>query len=116
MPRLFTNVLNANGAWNSHVTLDGYWAMHLEIVHEPPVKFLRAVVIYFSVCLDKGTNKAFYKIQVVYFTATFPYVVLTILLIRGVTLEGAMDGIIFYVSPDFSRLTDSQVGDLGWYI
>ena len=81
------------------------------------MKFLRAVVIYISVCLikglmDKGTNIAFYEIQVVYFTATFPYVVLTILLIRGVTLEGAMNGIIFYVSPDFSRLTDSQVGDL----
>ena len=48
-------------------------------------------------------------IQVVYFTATFPYVVLTILLVRGVTLEGATDGIIFYLKPDLERLLDSQV-------
>ncbi|KAH3838902.1 hypothetical protein DPMN_112319 [Dreissena polymorpha] len=44
-----------------------------------------------------------------YFTATSPYVFMFILLIRGLTLEGAMDGIKFYLIPDFSRLTDPQV-------
>ena len=39
-------------------------------------------------------------------TATFPYVVLIILLIRAVTLEGAALGIKFYLTPDFSRLAD----------
>lgn len=47
--------------------------------------------------------------QVVYFTALFPYVILTILLIRGVTLEGAGNGIYFFLKPDFSRLADPQV-------
>ena len=50
-----------------------------------------------------------FTIQVVYFTATFPYVVLTILLVRGVTLDGAVDGIIFYLEPKLERLLESQV-------
>ena len=49
-------------------------------------------------------------LQVVYFTATFPYVVLTILLIRGCLLEGAGEGIKFYMIPDWSKLTDAAVG------
>lgn len=47
--------------------------------------------------------------QVVYFTATFPYAMLAVLLVRGLTLPGAMDGILFYLYPDPSRLTDPQV-------
>ena len=47
--------------------------------------------------------------QVVYVTATAPYVLLTILLIRGVTLDGAMDGLRLFVTPDFELLTHGQV-------
>ncbi|XP_059833418.1 sodium- and chloride-dependent neutral and basic amino acid transporter B(0+)-like isoform X7 [Hypanus sabinus] len=48
--------------------------------------------------------------KVVYFTAIFPYVVLTILLIRGLTLEGAHKGIEFYIGSqtDFSKLADTE--------
>lgn len=35
---------------------------------------------------------------------------LIILLIRGVTLPGAYEGIIYYLKPDLSRLKDPQVG------
>lgn len=45
----------------------------------------------------------------VYLTATFPYVMLFVLLVRGATLPGAAQGIIYYLKPDPARLADPQV-------
>ena len=42
-------------------------------------------------------------------TATMPYVVLTILLVRGLMLEGAVDGIKFYLTVDWNKLLETGV-------
>uniref|UniRef100_UPI003AB03861 sodium- and chloride-dependent GABA transporter 2-like n=1 Tax=Centroberyx gerrardi TaxID=166262 RepID=UPI003AB03861 len=63
-----------------------------------------SALCYFSIWKGvKSTGK------VVYFTATFPYVMLLVLLIRGLTLPGAWKGIHYYLVPDPDRLADPQV-------
>jgi len=47
--------------------------------------------------------------KVVWITATMPYVVLSILLARGLMLDGATDGIEYYLHVDWDRLSDTQV-------
>lgn len=74
---------------------------------QPELAFtlLLAWVICFF-CIWKGvksTGKA------VYVTAIFPYVVITALFIRGITLPGASEGIAFYLTPKFEKLLEAQV-------
>ncbi|XP_013792459.1 sodium- and chloride-dependent GABA transporter 1-like, partial [Limulus polyphemus] len=47
--------------------------------------------------------------KIIWFTALFPYVLLLVLFGRGITLEGASKGLIYYVKPEFDKLTDPQV-------
>lgn len=50
--------------------------------------------------------------QVVYFTATFPYVIIFILLVRGVTLEGSAKGIEYFIKPKWELLKEPKVDKL----
>ena len=47
--------------------------------------------------------------KIVYFTATFPFIVITALFIRGITLPGSIDGIIYYTTPQFDKLASAGV-------
>lgn len=72
------------------------------------------IMCYF--CIWKGVK---WTGKVVYFTAVFPYVLMFILFIRGITLPGASTGIKYYLIPDLSRLADIRVwmeacSQVGW--
>ena len=47
--------------------------------------------------------------QVVYFTATFPYFILIALLVNGVMLDGAVDGIYYLFVPKWEQLLNVTV-------
>ncbi|XP_064607904.1 sodium- and chloride-dependent GABA transporter 1-like [Liolophura sinensis] len=57
-------------------------------------------------CLCKGVKSSG---AAAYVTATAPYVLLTILLIRGATLPGAVDGVIYFITPRWEKLASFQV-------
>ena len=67
--------------------------------------------------IDKYQKTIFHKpitllcliLQVVYVTATVPFLFLAIMFIGGLTLDGAMEGIIAFVKPDFAKLLTVQV-------
>lgn len=44
-----------------------------------------------------------------YFLALFPYVVMSILFVRSVTLEGALDGISYFLTPRWEKLLEPVV-------
>ncbi|KAI1284893.1 Sodium-dependent nutrient amino acid transporter 1 [Halotydeus destructor] len=63
-------------------------------------------IIYFSIA--KGVQSLG---KVAYFTALFPYVVLISLLIAALMNEGAVDGLIYFFTPQWHKLLDPIV----WY-
>ncbi|KAH8393523.1 hypothetical protein KR200_004126 [Drosophila serrata] len=46
-----------------------------------------------------------------YFLAIFPYVIMGVLLVRAVTLPGSLDGIYYFIKPQWGKILDPKV----WY-
>ncbi|XP_075262902.1 creatine transporter-like [Convolutriloba macropyga] len=62
------------------------------------------IIVY--VCIIRGIK---WTGKIVWFTGLIPYAMLLILLIRALTLEGAWNGVKFYLNPDFSKLSEGSV-------
>uniref|UniRef100_A0A095AWH9 Sodium-and chloride-dependent GABA transporter 2 n=1 Tax=Schistosoma haematobium TaxID=6185 RepID=A0A095AWH9_SCHHA len=62
------------------------------------------VIIY--LCIWKGIKTS---AKIMYVTALLPYVFMITLLIRTALLDGASNGLIHYLKPDWSKLTDMTV-------
>jgi len=76
------------------------------IMHWELVLCLLAAWLMVGGALIKGVQSSG---KVVYFTAIFPFVVLFILFIVGCTLPGAGQGVLFYVTPNATKLGEVEV-------
>uniref|UniRef100_A0A1E1X6L8 Transporter n=1 Tax=Amblyomma aureolatum TaxID=187763 RepID=A0A1E1X6L8_9ACAR len=62
------------------------------------------VLVYFVIC--RGLHQSG---KIIWVSAMFPYVCLSILLVRGITLIGSLDGLSFYITPDWGQLLKPKV-------
>lgn len=65
------------------------------------------------VVAEPGSHSKPVHCQVVWITATLPYLVLFVLLVHGITLPGASNGINAYLHIDFYRLKEATVSARG---
>ncbi|GAB1609490.1 sodium-dependent serotonin transporter-like [Argonauta hians] len=62
------------------------------------------IIVYFSLWKGiKSSGKA------VWITATLPYIIIVVLLVRGCTLPGSSEGILYYLRPTWNKLLNLQV-------
>ena len=73
------------------------------------ITYRNAIIRYHSV---RKYIFSYLLLKLVYFTSTFPYVMLFILLGRGLTLDGAIDGVVYYLRPQFYKLLFPQVSSV----
>ncbi|XP_062920513.1 sodium- and chloride-dependent glycine transporter 1 isoform X4 [Mobula hypostoma] len=92
--------------WNYYVLKTSDGIGNFGEVRLPLLGCLAVAWVVVFLCLIKGVKSSG---KVVYFTATFPYVVLTILFVRGITLKGAVNGITYYLTPQWDKILDAKV-------
>nr|XP_026694124.1 sodium- and chloride-dependent taurine transporter isoform X2 [Ciona intestinalis] len=67
---------------------------------------LVAVWILCYFCIWKGVR---WTAKIVYFTATAPIIMIIIMIVRGATLDGAANGITYYLRPEIHKLANVKV-------
>ncbi|CAG0880902.1 unnamed protein product [Darwinula stevensoni] len=107
--------LNVSNSVERTPTEDFYYERMLQIstgIEEPGTLrwelvlslFVAWVLVYFSLWKSVRSSG-----KVVYFTALFPYVLLFAFLARALTLEGAADGVRFFLQPKWELLLEAKV-------
>jgi len=76
----------------------------------PTLRYTAAVVCLSRYCVHRASCE-----QVAYFTATFPYVMLTVLVVRGATLPGAVQGITYFFYPNWQQLARPEVSTVALF-
>ncbi|GCC29565.1 hypothetical protein chiPu_0008007 [Chiloscyllium punctatum] len=66
------------------------------------------VCVYYNAIVSWSLWYLFHSFEVVYVTACFPYFVLIIFLIRGVTLHGAGNGLVYMFTPKVEQLMNPK--------
>ncbi|ERL83689.1 hypothetical protein D910_06366, partial [Dendroctonus ponderosae] len=93
----------------SRAVLEMQWSDGLHEMGYPKWQLVVCLILIYCllyVSLFKGVKSSG---KVVWVTATMPYVVLSILLVRGLMLPGALGGISYYLQPELSKLKETQV-------
>lgn len=67
---------------------------------------LLAVWVLIFFCVYRGVKSVG---KVVTWTVPLPLILLVVLFIRGITLEGSLNGILYYIRPDFTALLSSEI-------
>ncbi|XP_026301439.1 sodium-dependent proline transporter isoform X4 [Apis mellifera] len=104
---LYTRILSSEEYFNDYVLgIRGATWEHFGGVRWELLGCLTLAWIICFLCLMRGVQSIG---KIVYFTALFPYAMLIALLIRGVTLEGALDGSLWFIMPKWSTLQSTNV-------
>ncbi|XP_015114089.1 sodium- and chloride-dependent glycine transporter 1 [Diachasma alloeum] len=107
MRSLYKQILSSEEYYNDYVlgirgaTWENWGGMRWELFG---CLTLAWIICY--LCLIRGVQSVG---KIVYFTALFPYFVLIALFIRGVTLDGAGDGALWFITPNWSTLLNANV-------
>ena len=75
-------------------------------IHIPMMIIILFAWFFLYLMIFKGIQSSG---KAMYVTATFPYITLTIFLIYGLTLDGALDGLAYLFTPDYDVLATAQV-------